>query len=174
MAPSGCVDTTIVRIRSPSELDLDPEDYVCKNRCKSPFVLFQTVVSLGTNRLVHLDGPFKGRAADVTIARETIVPYLRDGERLLADAGYRYEGESSMIVAPGGRSVNMTSEERKFAGKVHQMRQNVERVYARMKEFEVMNGVWRYDLKFLQNVVFVVGRLTNVKLLYMPLNADKK
>lgn len=173
LVPSGAIDTTIVRIRSPTDEGTNPEDYICKGRCKGPFVLFQAVVSFGTKRIVYFDGPHKGRAADVTIARQSIVEpgLLKAGERLLADAGYRYEGENSMIVAPGGRTLNMTEDERRIAGIVHSHRQIVERIFGRMKMFGLMNGIWRFDLAFLQDCVFVIAMLTNFKLLYNPLNS---
>lgn len=175
LVPSAAIDTTVVRIRSPTDPGTRPEDFINKNRCKGAFVLFQAVVSLGTKRLVYLDGPHKGRAADVSIARESILDagLLRNGERLLADAGYRYEGDKRMVVAPGGRSINMTEEERRFAGIVHKHRQPVERIFGRMKQFGLMSGFWRYDLQFLQDCVYVIGMLTNVKLLYVPLDADE-
>lgn len=141
-----------------------------KKRCKSYFVLFQTVASLGTNRIVSVDGPFKGSAADVTIARESIIPQMLPDERLLADAGYRHENCNHMIVAPGGQSASMTSTEREFAGQVHSARQVVERLYSRMQEFNVIKGVWRFDLDFLGDVFMAVAQITNYKLKYLPLN----
>ena len=168
LCPSAAIDTKAMPVTR-SICD-EPWDLVNKRReGKHPMVLFQFVTSF-SGEFVHVSGPYKGTAADVTVARDSVFDLLKPGERLLADAGYRAEAEGHCIVAPGGRSVAMSAEDRKFAGEVHSARQIVERALKRLHDFAFTHNTWRYDAKFMHECVLVACKLCNVYLHYHPLN----
>jgi hypothetical protein len=48
-------------------------------------LLYQFVVSVGTGEILLFSGPFKGAAAGVTIACQTILHRLHPGERIWGD-----------------------------------------------------------------------------------------
>ena len=145
-----------------------------RKRCPKPFVLYQLVISLGTLRIVHCDGPHKGCAVDVTIARDTIVPLLEPGERLLADKAYRADDQSNFLCPPPGISAEMFRTGREFAGRVHEGRQCVERVIERVQNFNVVNGSWRFSLELHQKCFRAIVHLVNMSLEYMPLDKPQR
>ena len=168
MAPSAVVDTKAVPVTR--RFVDEPWDLVNRRReGKHPFVLFEFATSF-TGEIVHVDGPFKATAQDVTIFRSGLKHLLRDGEQLLGDAGYRHEDGDGIMAAPGGRSASMTPEARKRAGEVHSARQIVERAIGRMDALAIMHCGWRLDKEFLKDCVFAAAKLANAKLIYCPLN----
>jgi hypothetical protein len=63
------IDTTMTEIARPY---LSPWEYWNKEYpCYALY--YQVCVSVGTGEIIHFAGPFKGAAADITIARQTII-----------------------------------------------------------------------------------------------------
>jgi hypothetical protein len=72
------VDITITKITQP---DLSPWEY-WNNEYHCYALHYQICASVGTGEIIYLAGPFKGAAADITIARQTIFLFLQSGEKI--------------------------------------------------------------------------------------------
>jgi hypothetical protein len=112
------VDTTFVPVATPT---LSSWEYF--NPKKNDFGLkYQVICSLGKPfRILSLDGPFKGSAADVSIARDTVIPKLRMKERVMCDRGY-YQ-EERCWCPPTGKMSDLTIQQKKERRKVTRIRQ---------------------------------------------------
>lgn len=140
---------------------------------KRPFIFYQLVVCFAENRenvkCVHLDRPFKGGAQDYTAWRDFVLPRMAAGETLEGDAGYRHGKNEGILVAPGGRSANMTKEQRLLAALIHTGRQLIERYFARVKAMGFNSRVWRHSHNLHYLLMRVLVQVLNMGLKEHPL-----
>lgn len=132
---------------------------------------YEVAVSLNPNsRIVWLSGPFKGAAADVTIARRELIPLLRrDGEQMLADMGY--EGPVELISPfKAYAGARLTNAQIRHNTDLQRERLIIERANHRLKIFGVLGGIWRHhDIEYNALCCRVVAKITNVIFLFQPL-----
>jgi ADP-ribose pyrophosphatase YjhB (NUDIX family) len=107
-------------------------------------LVYQVCCSLGKPfRFLSFDGPYKGAAADVSIFRSTILPKLRDRERVMCDRGYHQEARC--WCPPTGNVNEMSVEEKKRRREVTRIRNLNERIIGRLKFWGCMRKRWHGD-----------------------------
>jgi hypothetical protein len=146
---------------------LRPWEYYKKDKHTHGLV-YQVVCSLGKPfRILSFLGPFKGSAADVSILRTTIVSKLLPGERILCDKGYWQE--EKCWCPPTGEINGMSQEEKWERRNVTNMRQLVERVIGRLKNWGCLKKTWTFNWRLHELCAHVVAKLTQLDLHIHPL-----
>jgi hypothetical protein len=139
---------------------------------------YQLAVSCGTGEILDIDGPFKGAAADITIAKITIVPQMSLGEKVWTDAAYGKRTPSKNFVleppftpflAPT-RGKNISKEQRQTNKRIYRVRQIVERSILRLKQYAHITQSWPYSFKLHYLCIHAQAKLVNFDLQYHPLN----
>jgi hypothetical protein len=142
LSPSSVADSTFCRIKRPY---LRQWEYYNKDKHAHGLV-YQVVCSLGKPfRIISFTGPFKGSAADVTIIRSTIIPKLLPEERILCDKGYWQE--EKCWCPPTGKMNTLSQEQKLERRNITNMRQIIERVIGRLKNWGCLNKIWTFSCK---------------------------
>jgi len=160
LSPSHVVDVTFIPITQPY---LCSWEYWNSEYHKFGFK-YQITCSLGGPKICSVHGPFKGSAADVSIYRQTIVPMLKVGEKGLGDSGYRHESNDHVIAA-GSLDGIMVS-------KAYRVRQNIERLIERMKNWGCLTVTWKYSWRLHKRCIEVIAQLANFILEFQPLDSQ--
>ena len=130
-------------------------------------LVYQVVCSLGKPfRILSFDGPFKGSAADVSIFRSTIVPLLKEKEKVMTDRGY-YQEQTYCWSPPTGKP--LSESEKIERRKVTCIRHLNERVIGRVNNWGCMTRRWRHSWELHSECAQVVSRLTQLELHAFPL-----
>lgn len=159
------MDTTFARIKQPH---LHPWEYY--NSHKEDFTLqYQLTASLGKPfRILSFEGPYKGSAADVSVFRETLVPLMKDKEKVMTDKGY-WQDEVHCWCPPLGEISTMSLENKIKRRKVTRIRQLNERMIGRLKFWGLFKKRWNYTWEFHEICAHVIAKLTQLELLASPL-----
>lgn len=158
LSPSCLVDTTFVRIRQPSVYQWE---YYNSNK-KDYTLQYQVVCSLGHPfRIISFDGPYKGAAADVSVFRATILPQLKEKERVMTDKGYHQE--KRCWHPPTGKFASLTASLRIMRRKVTRIRHLNERIIGRIKQWHIFTKRWNYSFEFHELCANVAARITNLE-----------
>ena len=116
----GVVDVTRVHIQKPTLLDW--QYYSMKDKFHA--LKYEVAVSFNPSaKIIWVKGPYKGAPSDIRIAREALVPALRQrGEKMLADKGYL--GDRDVLVCPIKEYANipLTQQDRSFNRKLNSFR----------------------------------------------------
>jgi len=164
----GIVDTTSCPITAPY---YNPWEYWDSHHyCYA--VKYQVVCSFPLNNssiIIDVKGPFKGRAHDKTIAIDTIIPLLKKSEILIGDGLYNNHHHFLVGITDKAKK-QMTPMERKIGKMVHSVRQNVERIYNRIREFRCFDQMWHYSWTLHKHSFLAASYLTNLKLKRKPLD----
>lgn len=161
MSPSCLCDTVFVPITRPY---LSEWEYYNQHKADHGF-LYQVVCSLGKPfRILSFDGPFKGSAADVSIFRSTIVPLLRENEKVMTDRGY-YQ-ETTYCWSPPTHQFENGLERRKVTA----IRHLNERVIGRLTMWGCMKLRWNHSWQFHAQCAHVIAKLTQLELIVFPLS----
>jgi hypothetical protein len=164
LRPSCLVDTTFVEIQQPY---LSPWEYYSQHHKAFGF-LYQVVCSLGRPfRFLSFDGPFKGSAADVSIARSTIIPRLREGERVMCDRGYHQEPKC--WCPPTGSIDILSADEKRRRRAVTRIRHLNERLIGRLKFWGCLAKRWNYSWSLQRLCARVAAKLTQLEVYAYPL-----
>ncbi|KAJ3250270.1 hypothetical protein HK103_003699, partial [Boothiomyces macroporosus] len=148
----GVVDVTRTKIPKPS---IEPWTYYSM---KDKFHALKTEVVISLEppyKILWINTGYRGSVADITIARDQLLPNLTNNQKLLADLGYL--GEPGKLETPykGGR--HMLSREEKRYNYHHVMkRQTIERANSRLKIFKIVKEWNRKDYEFHSLCVSVV------------------
>jgi hypothetical protein len=162
--PSCILDSFVLPIQAPPDC---PWDYY-NRKIKSYGVVYQICYSFGTGKIVSLEGPFPGACSDIAIFRKTIGELLLDREQVLADKAY----QDDRVIAPHrGWRYALTREERQDNYKIYRVRQAIERLIQRLKNFRCFNSTRRCDLDLQALCVRVAAKLTNINLQFEPLDS---
>lgn len=116
---------------------------------------------------MSIDGPYKGSAADVTIARTTVIPQLKENEKIMTDKGY-YQ-EKKCWTPPLGPISQMTSEQKRERRKVTRIRHLNERLIGRLTFWGIFKRRWDSSFKFHSMCANVAARLTQLEVHAFPL-----
>jgi len=164
LSPSCLADSTFARIKRPY---LSTWEYFCKEK-KDHSLVYQVVCSLGKPfRFLSFEGPFKGSAADVSILRETIIPLLREGERVMTDKGYWQE--EKCWTPPVGNVSELSDEQKAMRRKVTRIRQVNERLIGRLTFWGIFKRRWQSSWRLHKLCAHVVARLTQLEVHVYPL-----
>jgi hypothetical protein len=158
---SSIVDVTRVRIQKPK----DNQRLFYSAKDKFHALKFEVVVTISNPRIIWVNGGIPGSIADITIAREELLGLLDEGEKILADLGYRGREDSlwTPFLNPQlPKQVEMNHEH-------NRIRQIVERLNQPLKVFDCLKSIWRHDHLFCTRCFNVIGRLTNLILERHPL-----
>lgn len=128
---------------------------------------YEVAVSLGEHcRIVFVSGSYPGSHHDLTIARNSSLLHLEDGESVVVDSGYR--GDHRCIPPRNSSSEASDRENRAMSF----LRQNVERMNRRIKIFEAAKSYRGCRMNH-SSVFFACCYLTNLELEVTPLNGEK-
>lgn len=159
----GSVDVTRCRINKPQ---YQPWQY-WSGKDKFYALKYEVVVSTKPKRIIWVNGPYKGAFSDISIFRHRLSFIVPPTKLLLGDKGYI--GESSRILAPYKGS-NLTADQRRLNYKISRIRQDIERVNKRLKDWKLMEFKWRSgDYIFHGICVNVISRLLNLQFEINPL-----
>jgi hypothetical protein len=162
--PSCLVDSTFVMIQKPY---LSPWEYYSKEK-KCHGLFYQVTCSLGKPfRFLSFDGPFKGAAADVSIARSTIIPLLKEKEKVMCDKGYWQDNKC--WCPPLGDIDKMATEDKIKRRKVTRIRHLNERLIGRLVSWGCFKKKWRYSWSLHEMCAHAAARLTQLQVYAFPL-----
>jgi len=100
---------------------------------------YELAIDIKTGNLVWINGPFPcGAFPDLLIFRQLLLYFLDEGERAEADDGYRGEAK---IKCPS--TITNSAESRAMQQRV---RSRQETVNKRIKQWEILNVLYRHDL----------------------------
>jgi hypothetical protein len=157
------VDTTFVPIQRPY---LNTWEYYRKDKKDYGF-LYQVSCSLGKLfRILSFDGPFKGSVADVSILRYTIIPQLKEDEKLMCKG---YWQEERCWTPPTGSMQSLSTEEKIERRKVTRIRHLNERLIGRLKTWGFFKRKWSSSFKFHKLCAYAAAKLTQLELYMFPL-----
>ena len=119
------------------------------------------------DEIVWVRGGVAGSVHDITIARQCFTQHLLPGEAALGDKGY--QDSNGHFITPVKGSA-LSEEDEHWNNAVEKKRKRIERVNKRVKEFRIVKEPFRNDTAKHAKVFRVVCKITNVKLLFWPLN----
>jgi hypothetical protein len=161
--PSGIIDIKVVRVTQPHH---EAWQYVTgRNKWG---IKYEIVCSIGDPCIIWLAGPFKGSAADSTIASSSGIKLLLQNECLLADRAYRGDLLSFLVPLPGHRLTH-DPDQKAQNYLFHSARVAIERVIQRFSTFYVFCGIWRATFLLHKKCAKVVCKLLNLFFDYEPL-----
>ncbi len=167
ITPSFSIDTTFCPIERPR---LEPWEYY-NSHYAAYGLKYQICCSiLPWPHIIDLCGPFTGNSNDLTLARKTVVPLLQEGEVGLADASYNKDRVHFM--ASFGKTHTVPPELLSLQTNIHRVRQNVERLYKRTKDFRVLQTPWRYSYELHGDCMTAICKITNLNLIFEPLDKN--
>lgn len=118
-------------------------------------------------RFLSFNGPFKGAAADVTIAREEIIPLLKEKEKVMTDKGYWQE--KKCWTPPVGPISQMNESTKIKRREVTRIRHLNERLICRLTFWGCFKKRWQSSWKLLSKCARVSARLTQLEVHAFPL-----
>jgi hypothetical protein len=146
---------------------LSPWEYYNKDK-KAHGLLYQVVCSLGKPfRFLSFNGPFKGSAADVSILRTTVLPLLKEDEKIMCDKGYTQE--EKCWCPPKGKITKMTQEEKCKRRKVTRIRHLNERLIGRLTKWGCFKRKWNKSWGLHKLCAHVAARLTQLEVYTFPI-----
>jgi len=127
-------------------------------------------VNLFSGFIVWVNGGFAGSIHDLTIATHRLVTRLLHGERVLADKGYR--GNVIFLTPVQGKWDYLTLSQQAW-NLVHTRLhwEHIERINKRLKQWRFLKHPWRHGVSRHHLAFYVAAKLTNVSLVFHPLNA---
>jgi hypothetical protein len=126
------------------------------HKSNGPGVRYEVGLCIQTGWIVWVNGPFPcGEWLDLRIAREGIVHHLLPGEMFIADGGYCDGGE--YFNTPNG----LNNEEQ---GMQSLARSRHETVNKRLKQFKVIDGVYRHSIESHGTCFHTIALLTQISL----------
>ena len=130
---------------------------------------YEIVAAIGVPRICWISGPWMGNASDPTIATQSgILNEIRDGEVLMTDKIYRGDRFSFLVPLPGHRT-SLPGEDNAFNYLIYCVRQTVERVICRLKNFGFFAIIWHFSISLHALCVHAAAKLCNLFLLFEPL-----
>jgi hypothetical protein len=123
------------------------------HKFKGPGLRYEVGLCIRTGHIVWIHGPFPcGKWPDLKIFRYALKQKLANGEKVLADAGFR--GEPEHVVTPTGVRGDLGQ----------QVRGRHETVNRRFKQFGVLHRVFRHELIKHQSAFTAVAVITELAL----------
>ena len=146
------VDGTDFRIREPSPFS----PIWHSHKFRGPGLRYEVGVGICSGGIVWVNGPFPcGSWPDLNIARDGLVNFLEEGEKVIADGGY---GGDSHFLTPTGVNDN-------FNNVMSVIRARHETVNGRLKSFNVLATTFRHSLGNHSQCFMAVANLVQVSLL---------
>jgi hypothetical protein len=156
------LDTTDCPIQRPSK-EIQRAFYSGKS--KKHCLKYEIGVSLVTGQIHWIWGPVGGATHDVTISESSGITHeLRPNEYIFADKAY--SGQPYFITPIKSPQ---TYSDQIYNGIVSSLRQIVENLLDRLKNFECLNTNWRHDLHLHPIAFKVVCNLVNIDIQFRPL-----
>ena len=165
LQPSCMIDTTECPVYRPTLYEW--EYFSVKHQMHS--LKYELAISMTSNQIVWLNGPYKGGTHDLEVAREKLLKQLRPGEKVMGDKGYVGEAR---ILAPFKPPRN--DEEKLFNVNHYKVRQSVERMNRRLKIFGCLTSVWCHELELHKIAFYVVTNVTQVEFHTHPLTVTNQ
>lgn len=113
------------------------------------------------HHIIWVNGTFKGKVHDLTIARSELFLRLGPNEKILGDKAYI---DQKCIHPFKGKKANLSAEQIAFNAAHSSKRQAIERINSRVKIFRSVKHVWRHGLDKHHQVFLVVCNLVNMML----------
>jgi hypothetical protein len=169
------IDTTPTPIPKPS-LKEDQKLYFNFKRRPSKYAM-KTQVTSGIDLRIWNVGDTKPHSVhDLTLLRQSSVGKLLSKKRKgLGDSAY--QGGANMIVPFKRRKGHLTESQKLFNNQVSHVRVTVENIFKRVKDFQIIKGIYRGDYHKLSefNCIFkLVCSLVNLQLEKHPLWREQR
>ncbi len=114
-----------------------------------------------TNKIVWINGPWRGRRHDAFIFNEGgIVSKLQATEFVIADKGYI--GCRQAITPLRGNYRNASVRDRQINKRFSKIRIPIEHTFGKMKIFRVLKGPWRGNAHDLLKIFYVISYIHNL------------
>lgn len=171
MQPSCALDVTRTKIPRPwNKKDIFANrrmKFFWSGKDKFHALKYEVIVSLGKYcKIVYISGSWAGSVHDITIARQSSLLKLENGEKVVADLGYI--GQDYQIITPLENTTFQNALQNRL---MSNLRQNVERMNNRIKIFHSARE-WRGRRENHQEVFFACCYITNLELEVTPLNGE--
>lgn len=136
---------------------------------------YQAWVRFPDGKIVGLYGPFLSTESDFSIYKKTIPQQLLPGEVVMGDKGY--QGDPLHALTPFKRPRKRKGQpvrpllgfQLRFNRLLRARRAHIERVFRRMKQFQILKRTWRHPLEKHPTVMAAIGKLVNEDLKVAPL-----
>jgi len=159
------VDTTFAKARRPYQ---NTWEYYSADKKDHGF-WYQVICSLGKPfRFLGFQGPYKGAAAAVSIARDTIIPNLLPNEKIMTDKAYWQE--ERCWTPPLGDIRTMSVEDKIKRRKVTRIRHLNERLINRLTSWGIFRRRWSKSWRLHALCAHVAARLTQLQVHAFPLS----
>jgi hypothetical protein len=164
------VDGTEQRIQRPKNKRKNKQYRSGKKKAHT--VKTQVIVDARSKRILHVSKTVEGKKHDFRLFKETVCPTATDGGHvLLADSGYQGLQDqfpnlsSAKVVKKRFRGAPpLTRQERKQNRLLSKTRIFVEHAIGRLKQYKVLDHVFRHRLNRYNPIFRAVASITNLKL----------
>ena len=164
LCPSAIVDSFLCKIAEPS---LEGWRYYHKEK-KGYYVKYEIACAIGVPRIIWISGPWKLVDDGKLTEFSGLLDQLQEGERMMGDKGYRHRDK--WILCPiSGEKYELPREDRARNYIVYSVRQTIERVIRRERNWGILNTEWVSSLDLHCLVVHVISKLINFFLLFHDL-----
>lgn len=128
-----------------------------------PALKYEVAISL-RNKIIWVNGPYKGAVSDIEVARDRLCFAMEINERALADKGYIGSGH---FYCPHRGAC--TPDQKRENAKHNSVRQSIERCNKRIKNFEICSRYRDRCFEFHGKCFNVVCRILNMAFCDNPL-----
>lgn len=152
-------------------VEFEWEYYSTKSKLHS--LKYELAISITTQKIIWVNGPYKGSTHDLTIARDKLTHQLGKKEKALADKAYIGDWH---FITPYKPAVGEQQET--FNYNHAAIRQSIERLNRRIKQFHCFVHPWRLKgpsrLTLHKYAFYFVSYITQLELIIHPLTNKNK
>ena len=156
-------DCTDLEIVEPSPYNRKVSKRWYSHKFKGPGLRYEIAIVISTGLIAWVNGPFPcGLFPDSkTFREEGLMKALPKGERVEADGGYK-SLDPMYCKTPYGLTSKIKPERSKLSNRV---RARQETINKRMKQFGILNHVYRHDINDHMSVFHAVAVLTQLEMI---------
>jgi len=164
------VDATEQRIQRPKDKRRNRQYRSGKKKAHT--VKTQIIADPASGRILHVSKTVEGKRHDFRLFKETVCPSATDGGiRLLADSGYQGLKDQFPNLVKARVAMKrfrgappLTRKQRRENRILSKTRIFVEHAFGRMKQYKVLDHVFRHAVKGYNPVFRAIASITNLKL----------
>jgi hypothetical protein len=138
-----------------------------QSQVKGTYIKYQIACAFGVLRIIDVTDPWPCAASDNTVSQELKTKML-PGECGMGDKAYRTDRIHWLVPRPGRKATHTTGD-LAYNYNIHAVRQTIERLIKRIKQFNVIKLPWRWSIDFHKKCFMVMCKLVNLTLLTEPL-----
>jgi hypothetical protein len=127
------------------------------HKFNGPGVRYLIGISVSTSEIVDIKGPFPcGHWPDLKIFRQHVIPKLSQGEKVVADRGFR--GEPNFVTTKDNCESPAARE------KVNRLLARHESANKHFKDWKILSEKFRHDIKRHRTAFFAVAAMVQIEL----------